>query len=197
MRVRLTLEFDMVDEPVEVDDELIKFSQDQLLDAIRVKDNDIIDGLEITTEMDGCDNQVDFFIKSYSACVASAEILDPIPEFKRDEITVEDMEVEDDGESVSSLCNCWFDVDKKFGIDTRDDDTWVNFYAQYYPKQDEVKCEFFVNKSNDNQCYTYIPTNDEKELLKTLMEEFCMKEEQKSVQEFIDYINQTQSADLT
>lgn len=63
-------------------------------------------------------------------------------DFTKDEIVIGDMEINDDCTGVSSYIETYFDVGKKFGTNINDDcDSWVNFYAEYFPESDELKCE--------------------------------------------------------
>lgn len=53
-------------------------------------------------------------------------------ELTRDDIAIDhDMEVDcDEGREIAVYIETWFDVDKKFRIDTAsDDDTWLNMYS--------------------------------------------------------------------
>ena len=55
-------------------------------------------------------------------------------ELTRDDIAIDhDMEVDcDEGREIAVYIETWFDVDKKFHIDTAsDDDTWLNMYGRY------------------------------------------------------------------
>lgn len=57
-------------------------------------------------------------------------------ELTRDDIAIDhDMEVDcDEGREIAVYIETWFDVDKKFRIDTAsDDDTWLNMYAATIP----------------------------------------------------------------
>lgn len=109
----------------------------------------------------------------------------------KDELVIGDMEINDDCSGVSSYIETWFNVDKKFGTNVNDDcDSWVNFYAEYFPANDELKCEYFVDTPYDNKCYAYIPTENEKRLIISLMEEFCQKEENMSIRKFIELSEQ-------
>ncbi len=111
-------------------------------------------------------------------------------DFTKDEIVIGDLEINDDRSGVSSYIETWFDADKKFGTNVNNDcDSWVNFYAEYFPESRELKCEYFVDTPYDNKCYSYIPTEKEKELIVSLMEEYCQKEENMSISEFIESVN--------
>lgn len=58
----------------------------------------------------------------------------------------------------------WFDVDKKFYIDTlNNDDIWVNVFAFYDPIEDEFFMEYCIDSSDGQEYFNYIPTKTEKE----------------------------------
>lgn len=55
-------------------------------------------------------------------------------ELTRDDIAIDhDMEVDcDEGREITVYIEAWFDVDKKFHIETAsDDDTWLNMYSAH------------------------------------------------------------------
>lgn len=109
----------------------------------------------------------------------------------RNNIIIGDIEINSDATGISSYIETRFDVDKKFGTHINDDnDSWVNFYAEYFPKKDELKCEYFVDTPYDNKCFSYTPTEKEKELIISMMEEYCQREENMSISEFIEACNQ-------
>ena len=63
-------------------------------------------------------------------------------ELTRDDIAIDhDMEVDcDEGREIAVYIETWFDVDKKFRIDTAsDDDTWLNMYGRYNPFDDTLR----------------------------------------------------------
>lgn len=60
---------------------------------------------------------------------------------------------------------------------------WVNAVVK-------LKCEYFVDTPYNNKCYAYIPTENEKRLIISLMEEFCQKEENMSIRKFIELSDQ-------
>ena len=65
-------------------------------------------------------------------------------ELTRDDIAIDhDMEVDcDEGREIAVYIETWFDVDKKFHIDTAsDDDTWLNMYGRYNPFDDTLRIE--------------------------------------------------------
>lgn len=118
--------------------------------------------------------------------------------FTKDKIVIGDMEIKDDCTGVSSYIETYFCVDKKFGTNINDDcDSWVNFYAEYFPESNELKCEYFVDTPYDCKCYSYIPTENEKALIISLMEEYCQKEENMSINEFIQSMHKCESMEMS
>lgn len=89
----------------------------------------------------------------------------------KNDIEVCDLEINDDSDGISAYLETFFDVDKKFGTSVNDDEnSWVNFYAEYFPKSDELKCSYFVDRPNGSECHEYIPTESEKQLILSKME---------------------------
>ena len=45
-----------------------------------------------------------------------------------------DIQLDDNNpQQINVYIETWFDVDKKFMVDTTDDGTWVNMYGKYNP----------------------------------------------------------------
>ncbi|HCA28211.1 MAG TPA: hypothetical protein DEP23_00795 [Ruminococcaceae bacterium] len=62
-------------------------------------------------------------------------------ELTRSDIAIDgDMEIDCDiGQIVTAYVETWFDVDKKFGTHTADDDdVWLNLYAKYNVPEDAL-----------------------------------------------------------
>lgn len=156
MKIRLEIEFEMETELEESD---ITKTKNELLNGIKIEDSDVVDGFEITTDFDDCDNTSDFFIKPYSARIISVEA----PEFSKEELCVEDIEVNDNYDGISCQFKTCFDVDKKLGTNINDNcDSWVNFYAEYFPENRELNCEYYVHKPNSFENHSYIPIFQQK-----------------------------------
>lgn len=74
--------------------------------------------------------------------------------FEGVELSVADIEINDDSTGVSSYIETYLDVDKKFGTNINDDcDSWLNFYAEYFPESKELKCEYYVHTPNKEPDY--------------------------------------------
>lgn len=59
-----------------------------------------------------------------------------------------------------------FDVDKKFGTKTNDDDNrWVNFYAQYNVSDGSLKLSYHIDTPDGITEHEYTPIGDEKSMI--------------------------------
>lgn len=91
-------------------------------------------------------------------------------ELERGDIAIDrDMEVDCDiGQEILAYVETWFDVDKKFGVHTADDDgTWLNMYARNNPFADTLRmeCEIDSDSPESNQYFDYEPTAAEAQLI--------------------------------
>lgn len=108
-------------------------------------------------------------------------------ELTKNNIAVRDIEINEEGTGVSAYIETWFDVDKKFGTQVaNEEDTWVNFYAEYLPQKDELKCTYIVDGPNTCEESSYNPTSAEKELIISLMNEACERQENCNLSELIN-----------
>lgn len=86
----------------------------------------------------------------------------------------DDFELEFDKQRILFPIECWFDVDKKFGLNTQGNDgLWVNLYGEYNPCTNEVKISYVINADDGTFEREYIPTDTERELFVKLMEQAC------------------------
>ena len=94
-------------------------------------------------------------------------------ELTRDDIAIDrDMEVDCEiGQEITAYIETWFDVDKKFGTDTSDDDVWLNMYAKYNPFTDTLRIECEIDKPLESERFDYEPTESEAKLLKNMITE--------------------------
>lgn len=95
-------------------------------------------------------------------------------ELTREDILVEsDMEVSDDNENmIVAYVEAWFDVDRKFGIQTlHEDGTWVNIYAMYDVEKDSIKLQCVISKDKEQTDFEYEPTKNEEQMLKDVIGE--------------------------
>ena len=108
-------------------------------------------------------------------------------ELERTDIAVDsDMEVDCDiGHQITCYLETWFDVGKKFGIDTASEDgTWLNMYAKYNPFADTLQIECEISRDNGSSYFDYKPTENESQLIKDLIAEKLMQVHGRTPQEF-------------
>ncbi len=96
-------------------------------------------------------------------------------ELEQSDIAIEnDMEVDCDiGRQITVYIETWFDVDKKFGTHTADDDgTWLNMYGKYNPYEDTLLIECEVSHDREpSEYFDYTPTPGEAQLIKEMIAE--------------------------
>lgn len=109
-----------------------------------------------------------------------------VGELVRDDIKIGN-EIEILDESVIEVqIECWFDVDKKFGTNTHEkDDVWINLYAEYNHADSGLNMTVVVDDPDDYGAFKYEPTNNEKELIITMIEEKVQELYRCSVDEFL------------
>ena len=110
-------------------------------------------------------------------------------ELERTDIAVDsDMEVDCDiGQEITAYIETWFDVDKKFGIDTASEDgTWLNMYAKYNPFADTLSIECEVSREKGSSYFDYEPTADEAKMLKDAITEKIQHTHGQTPQEFCE-----------
>ncbi len=193
MKVKIEIELEM-----ENNDGNPIFTKEQMLNALCLQENEVIDGFKVTTDFDYIGNTNNFFIKPYSARIVSKEMLDMAEGFTANQLDVEDLEIEDDGTSVTSYIGTFFDVNKKFAVNVcAEDGSWVNFYARYAPESNELSCYYFINKENSqSETMEYFPTEKEKNLIISLMEEFCQKEYNTTIMNLLEEFNAELNEDI-
>ncbi len=115
----------------------------------------------------------------------------------KNDIEVCDLEINDDGDGISAYLETLFDVDEKFGTNVNDDDdSWVNFYAEYFPESGELKCTYVIDKPQNNEEYEYIPSKAEKDLIVSMMEELCQKEEGSSLADLLNNFQEDKTIEM-
>ena len=81
-----------------------------------------------------------------------------------------DIQLRDENpQEIVAYIETWFDVDKKFMVDTTDDSTWVNMYGSYNPFKDSLKIECVISSDDDAQEFIYNPTKQESDLIKQMI----------------------------
>lgn len=117
-------------------------------------------------------------------------------ELERVDIRLHDLEVEDSGCEISAYVETWFDVDKKFHVDTASSDgTWMNMYAFFNPYEDTLKILCMVERDDGSEEFYYEPTKNEAELIKDMIAQKLQIENDQSAREFCEqYANENLEA---
>ena len=108
-------------------------------------------------------------------------------EFERkDRVVDRDMDVDcENATEITAYLETWFDVDKKFGTNTKsDDDVWLNMYAKYNPFDDTLRIECEIDKPKGSEYFDYTPTEAEAKLIKDMIAEKIKSEYGQTPQEF-------------
>lgn len=93
----------------------------------------------------------------------------------------------DEGREIIVYIETWFDVDKKFFIDTAsDDDAWLNLYGRYNPYEDTLRLEGEISRQDSSSYFDYEPTKAEARLIKDMITEMIRKMHQQTPQEFCE-----------
>lgn len=78
---------------------------------------------------------------------------------------------------INACYELWFDVDKVFGTDTKDNDRTVEFYTNYYPESGKMKAEVIVAEfDGSSSSFNYRMTDKEEAFLKDIMEKEAQKQ---------------------
>lgn len=89
---------------------------------------------------------------------------------KKDIAIDADIQLGDDNpQEITAYIETWFDVDKKFMVDTTDDGTWVNMYGIYNPFNDTLEIECVLSSDDDSTYFRYNPTRQESDLIKQMI----------------------------
>ena len=92
-------------------------------------------------------------------------------EFTKEDLAVDrDMEIDCDiSQEILVYLECWLDADQKFGIDTSQNDAWLNMYARYNPYEDTLTIECEIDRDDGSSYFDYFPTDAETQLMKDLI----------------------------
>ena len=107
----------------------------------------------------------------------------------RDDIAIDhDMQIDsDEGREIIAYVETWFDVDRKFHIDTAsDDDTWLNMYGCYNSFNDSLRIECEISRQNSSSYFDYEPTKEEAQLIKDMIAEKLREDYNQTPQEFCE-----------
>ena len=121
-------------------------------------------------------------------------------ELERTDIAVDsDMEVDCDiGQEITAYIETWFDVDKKFGINTASEDgTWLNMYAKYNPFADTLRIECEISRDSGSSYFDYEPTIAESQLIKDMIAKKLMQGHGRTPQEFCEDVGGMEIGGMT
>ena len=109
-------------------------------------------------------------------------------EFTKDDLAVDrDMEIDCDiGQEILVYFECWFDADRKFSIDTSENDAWLNMYGRYNPYEDTLTIECEIDRDDGSSYFDYFPTNAESQLMKDIITAKIQEEYHQSPKEFCE-----------
>lgn len=99
-----------------------------------------------------------------------------------------DMEVDcDTGEQITVYIESWFDVDRKFHINTASDNsTWLNMYGRYNPYRDTLMIEGVISSEDSEDSFDYEPTAAEAQLIKSMIAEKILEVHNQTPTEFCE-----------
>ena len=98
------------------------------------------------------------------------------------------MELEDSGHAISAYIETWFDVDKKFHVDTASSDgTWLNMYAILDPFEDTLKILCIIDSDESYEEFYYEPTKNETEFIKDMIAQKLQIECDQTPKEFCEH----------
>ena len=110
-------------------------------------------------------------------------------ELERSDLVIDrDMEVDcDTGEQITVYIESWFDVDRKFHINTASDDsTWLNMYGRYNPYRDTLIIECVISTAEGEDSFDYEPTAAESKLIKEMIAEKILELHNQTPTEFCE-----------
>ena len=121
-------------------------------------------------------------------------------EWERNDLAIDrDMEVDCGiGQEIMVYIETWFDVDKKFGINTAlEDGTWLNMYAKYNPFADTLRIECEISRDSGSSYFDYEPTENESQLIKGMIAEKLMQVHGRTPQEFCEDVGGIEIGGMT
>ena len=109
-------------------------------------------------------------------------------EFTKEDLAVDrDMEIDCDiGQEILVYFECWFDADRKFSIDTSENDAWLNMYGRFNPYEDTLTIECEIDRDDGSSYFDYFPTDAETQLMKDLITEKIQEVYHQSPKEFCE-----------
>ncbi len=108
-------------------------------------------------------------------------------ELTRADLSVDsDMQVDCDiGQEITAYIGTWFDVDRKFGIHTaEDEDVWLDMFGRYNPFEDTLRIECVIDSPDRPESFEYVPTARETAVIKEMIGEVLYNEYGQTPEEF-------------
>ena len=98
-------------------------------------------------------------------------------------MTAENLEISEelviDADHINAYIGAWFDVDKRFRLETEGTDEYVNLYANYYPADERLDV-FYIHHGSDGGEIAEKPvsdlTDDERDVILQLMKDAGLDE---------------------
>ena len=78
---------------------------------------------------------------------------------------------DDNPKQINFMLDAWFEVDKKFKIETNGEEgTWLNLWGFYNPFEDTLKLKGQISYDDcSSDWFDYEPTNSETEVIKEML----------------------------
>ncbi len=107
------------------------------------------------------------------------------------------IEIDDDNpKQINFMLDTWFEVDKKFGIETNGEEgTWLNLWGFYNPFEDTLRLKGQISYDDgSSDWFDYEPTTAEIQLIKDMLSAEIKKEYHQTPQEFCEqYMDESES----
>ncbi|MEE1255974.1 MAG: hypothetical protein UHN47_05625 [Lachnospiraceae bacterium] len=141
-------------------------------------------------ELENCSDNSEFIqnvVARYFNEKSDVESIIDKEKIRQIDITKEDIRCTDElmvnADYIDATYELWFDVDRYFGTNTKEDDsTWINFYTCWYPDGKMTSVCVLASDGKD----TEIPwelTEEEIEFFRNKMESYCQEQNNMSLQE--------------
>ncbi len=111
-------------------------------------------------------------------------------DFERNDLEIEwDMQIDDDDpHKIIAYVEIWCDIKRKFGL-SLEENAVLDMYAAYNPFDDTLKLDCVIDYDDDdieNERFEYVPTDNEKQLIKDMIAEKIKYVHGQTPQEFCD-----------
>lgn len=76
------------------------------------------------------------------------------------------------GKSINITYELWFDVNKYFGTNTRETNSWINFYT-FYNEDGSITATYEIDYPDHTEEVDWKLTEEEKAFFKGMMQSYC------------------------